>query len=660
MNKTVNDDWSSANYQYLMGAIVLVRQAIENALQKQLNNPLIDMPSSVSRGMSRPSALEQLCTIFKLTEFERNVLLLCAAIEFDSSLGVLYGQLLGDTQPAYPSIILAMRVLPSPKWSAWTADAPLRHWQLIQMDGAIIHTQRPLRIDERILHYLLGLPTQDESLKGIISPLDPVSDLVPSHEKIAQQVAAIWMESQQKQKLPVIQLYGDDLSSMQAIAISASTRLGLQISAMSAINLPREINELNNIILLWEREAKLTNSVLLIDSDIDLFDPTKQNHINQIIEKVNSFIIIISRDKMGQRQRPLISFAVHYPTKNEQYILWETALTEINISKNETIKTLVNQFNLNAPTIEAVCTEVRAATQNPLTPESQPETSIQHLLWNTCRAQARPRLDELAQPIPTKATWDDLVFTPMQKQILKSIASHVRQRIQVYEQWGFSENSRRGLGISALFSGVSGTGKTTSAEVLANELGLDLYRIDLSAVSSKYIGETEKNLRRIFDAAETGAAILLFDEADALFGKRSDVKDARDRYANMEVSYLLQRMEEYRGLAILTTNLKDSIDTAFLRRIRFLVKFDFPDVKQRQEIWQRVFPKNTPIEKLDYAKLARLNVAGGNIRNIALNAAFIAADAGESVMMKHIRQAATIEYVKLGLTLTDADTRDWI
>ena len=215
------------------------------------------------------------------------------------------------------------------------------------------------------------------------------------------------------------------------------------------------------------------------------------------------------------------------------------------------------------------------------------------------------------------------------------------------------------MGISALFSGVSGTGKTMSAEVLAKELQLDLYRIDLSAVVSKYIGETEKNLRRVFDAAEAGATILLFDEADSLFGKRSDVKDSHDRYANMEVGYLLQRMEAYQGLAILTTNLKDSLDNAFLRRIRFLVKYTFPDASQREEIWRRIFPKNTPTEGLDFAKLARLNVAGGNIRNIALNAAFIAAEAGEFVQMKHIKAAAQTEYVKLERTLTDAEVRGW-
>jgi SpoVK/Ycf46/Vps4 family AAA+-type ATPase len=236
----------------------------------------------------------------------------------------------------------------------------------------------------------------------------------------------------------------------------------------------------------------------------------------------------------------------------------------------------------------------------------------------------------------------------------------VQQRTKVYESWGFAAKSKRGLGISALFTGASGTGKTLAAEVLGNELRLDVYQIDLSSVISKYIGETEKNLRRIFDAAEGCGAILLFDESDALFGKRSEVKDSHDRYANMEVSYLLQRIEAYQGLAILTTNLKDALDPAFVRRIRFIVQFPFPDANQRAQIWQRIFPKQTPIQNLDFKKLSQLNVAGGNIRNIALKAAFLAANASESVEMKHILQAARSEYAKLERPLTEGEIKGFL
>jgi SpoVK/Ycf46/Vps4 family AAA+-type ATPase len=243
---------------------------------------------------------------------------------------------------------------------------------------------------------------------------------------------------------------------------------------------------------------------------------------------------------------------------------------------------------------------------------------------------------------------------------LREVAIHVRRRRTVYDDWGFAARGRRGLGISALFSGPSGTGKTMAAEVLARELRLDLYRIDLSAVVSKYIGETEKNLRKVFDAAEEGGAILLFDEADALFGKRSEVKDSHDRYANIEVSYLLQRMEAYRGLAILTTNLKDALDTAFLRRLRFLVQFPFPDAAQRADIWRRVFPRETPTEGLNADKLARLSVAGGNIRNIALAAAFLAADEGTPVRMPHLLRAARGELAKIERPFSESEVRGWV
>jgi SpoVK/Ycf46/Vps4 family AAA+-type ATPase len=215
----------------------------------------------------------------------------------------------------------------------------------------------------------------------------------------------------------------------------------------------------------------------------------------------------------------------------------------------------------------------------------------------------------------------------------------------------------RGLGISALFAGASGTGKTMAAEVMANHLRLNLYRIDLSAVVSKYIGETEKNLRRLFDAAEDGGAILFFDEADALFGKRSEVKDSHDRYANIEINYLLQRMEAYRGLAILATNMKSALDQAFMRRLRFIVNFPFPDADDRKRIWRKVFPPETPTEGLDYDRLARLNLTGGSIHNIALNAAFLAAQGNTPVTMVLLLAAARTEMRKLARPVSEADFR---
>jgi len=234
----------------------------------------------------------------------------------------------------------------------------------------------------------------------------------------------------------------------------------------------------------------------------------------------------------------------------------------------------------------------------------------------------------------------------------------MRQRDVVNEQWGFAAKHERGLGLTALFAGSSGTGKTMAAEILAADLDLDLYKIDLASVVSKYIGETEKNLRAIFTAAEESGAILLFDEADALFGKRSEVRDSHDRYANLEISYLLQQMESYRGVAILTTNMQHALDPAFLRRIRFIVQFPFPDAAARARIWHRIFPAATPVANLDFDRLGQLNVTGGTIRNIAMHSAFLAADDSMRVEARHIVAAARTEYAKMEKPLTAAETRD--
>jgi SpoVK/Ycf46/Vps4 family AAA+-type ATPase len=268
-------------------------------------------------------------------------------------------------------------------------------------------------------------------------------------------------------------------------------------------------------------------------------------------------------------------------------------------------------------------------------------------LWQACRERASRELDELADRIVPRYGWDDIVLAPDVVHDLKAAAAQVRHSALVYGAHGFAKKYPRGRGISLLLSGPSGTGKTMAAEVIANDLALDLYRIDLSRVVSKYIGETEKNLRAVFDAAEASGAVLLFDEADALFGKRSEVKDSHDRYANIEVSYLLQRMECYSGLAILATNMKGHLDGAFMRRLRYVIDVPFPDVAARRLIWQKAFPTEMPRATLDFDALARLDIAGGNIAVIAINAAFLAAADATPLDMRHIARAARAEYHKL-------------
>jgi hypothetical protein len=452
---------------------------------------------------------------------------------------------------------------------------------------------------------------------------------------------------------PVIELCGDEDAGKHAVAAAASATLGLQLYAIRAVDIPAAAVEREALVRLWEREAVLSGSALLVGCQ-DLDGTANLRPALSLVERMRGVLIVTARDPLHARKRPLIRLDVNKPSPAEQHDLWQKALGPLAQELNGQIEALITQFDLGIQGIHAVSAEVLEGLS-----EGR-EEAPGAILWEACRAQSRPRLDDLAQRIEPAATWDELVLPESQRQILREVAAHVRQRARVYETWGFAAKGARGLGISALFAGASGTGKTMAAEVLASELRLDLYRIDLSQVVSKYIGETEKNLRRVFDAAEEGGAILLFDEADALFGKRSEVKDSHDRYANIEVSYLLQRMESYRGLAILTTNMKNALDTAFLRRIRFVVQFPFPDAEQRAEIWRLIFPPGTPTEGLDMSKLARLNVAGGNIRNIALNAAFLAADAGESVRMTHLLRAARGEYAKLEKLLTEAEIGGWL
>ena len=345
---------------------------------------------------------------------------------------------------------------------------------------------------------------------------------------------------------------------------------------------------------------------------------------------------------------------VNKPGPAEQMRLWTEALGDSAARLSPVVEEVAEQFRFSAETIVSICQSVQPS------PSEDDAPQLSEKLWNTCRMHGRPRLETMAERIVPSATWDDLILPDAQMVTLRQLVSQSRHRMTVYETWGFAAKGRRGLGLSALFSGPSGTGKTLAAEVLATELKLDLYRIDLSAVVSKYIGDTEKNLKQVFDAAESGGVLLLFDEADALFGKRAEVKDSHDRYANIEVGYLLQRMESFQGIAILTTNFKPSLDKAFQRRLRFSVEFPFPDASQRQAIWMRVFPRQTPTAGLIPMRLSALNMTGGNIRNIALNAAFIAAEADQPVGMPHILQAAQFEAVKIERPLSETEIRGWV
>ena len=639
-------------------AIARVRAALISQIESREDGT----PPELMPPDQDPATLEKLSEIFGLSPFERDVLLLCAGMEIYGDWGNLCGQAQRNPERNYPTFNLALTIFPNANWAAIAPIGSLRRWRLIEIGNGNALTSSPLRIDERILHYLAGVEYLDDRLLGIIEEVPEAAELVPSHSQLAREMAEIWVQaSQQGEKLPVLQLCGAEIAGKRAIAAAACASLGLKLHAISADAIPTDLDNFKQFQYLCEREWLLSSRVLLLDSDeigtSEPERPERKTALTRFVETIQLPLIVTSHKHRRTRERSQIIFDVDLPTTDEQRTLWEKALGDIAPNPGGQIETLVSQFNLAPPQIAAACLQIASPLNSAdnLSPEATAES-----IWDACRIQARSHLDELAQRIDSKATWSDLILPDKEQQMLRDIAIHLQQRAKVYENWGMGGKSARGLGINALFAGASGTGKTMAAEVLAGELRLDLYRIDLSIVVSKYIGETEKNLRRVFDAAESGSVILLFDEADALFGKRSQVKDSHDRHANIEVSYLLQRMEAYRGLAIMTTNLQGSIDPAFIRRIRFIVQFPLPDIKQRAAIWRNVFPKETPIEDLKYDKLAKLGVAGGNIRNIALNAAFLAADAGEAVQMKYILQATKREYIKMGRILQDEEIKGWL
>jgi ATP-dependent 26S proteasome regulatory subunit len=589
-----------------------------------------------------PPPLVILSQRFGLSRFERETLLLCVAMELDSEVAALCAQANGNSQQAYPTFALALRLFDEPAWDVLSPERPLRYWRLLEVmqTGAQPLTTSPLRADERIVNYVKGLNYLDDRLIPLLTPLDMTDaeiTLPPSQQVVVEQAVTFLQQISPQQKLPLMQLLGIDQASKQLLVWHIAAALGLRVYYMPLALIPAHNIDLENLARLWQRESLLLPIGLYIDAhEADQDGEGAASSLGRFLVRSDGLFFLGTRDVRQDLRRPTLDLDVAKPTAMEQQTAWQTILPE---QSSRVSARLAGQFNLGLEAIYQVARSTLAESQ-------QNGQVVDALLWDACLVRTRPRLDTLAERLEPKATWDDIVLREELIELLRQIANQVSQRGKVYEDWGFRQRMNRGLGLVTLFAGESGTGKTMAAEVIANDLRLNLYRIDLSAVVSKYIGETEKNLRRLFDAAEDGGAILFFDEADALFGKRSQVKDSHDRYANIETNYLLQRMEAYQGLAILATNMKSGLDDAFTRRLRFIVNFPVPDLADRRRIWQKVFPPQTPLDQLDYDRLAGFNMAGGSIYNAALNAAFLAAQDDTPVTMPHLLTAIRTEFLK--------------
>jgi hypothetical protein len=606
-------------------------------------------PSPPPPAPPAPWALDMLAERLGLSTFEQNVLLLCAALELDTRVAGLCARAQDDPQKPFPTFALALALFEDPAWEALAPERPLRYWRLIEIHqppGQAL-TASALRADERIVNYLKGLNYFDDRLAPFFSTLEAVTGAMTLGDSQGKQAAFIlrcWHQAVSTGPLPVVQLVGPDALSKLLVAFHVTHLLNRRLCRLNAELLPAVPAELEMLARLWQRESRLLPLALYLDAeDLDALELERSETFSRFLARNGGAFFIGLREFNSRLGQAAQAVDVSKPDASEQQAAWEAALGD---GAGDAPGRLVAQFNLNLPSIEILASQART--------EAGEDRTLADAAWDACRSSERPRLDALAQRLEPKVTWDDLVLPPAESALLRQIAAQVTRRNQVYREWGFDRKMNRGFGISVLFAGESGTGKTMAAEVIAHELRLNLYRIDLSQVVNKYIGETEKNLRKLFDAAEDYGAILFFDEADALFGKRSEVKDSHDRYANIEINYLLQRMESYRGLAILATNLKSALDSAFLRRLRFIVNFHFPAVADRRRLWSRAFLQPDagkglpapPLGQLDYHRLAALNLTGGHIHNVALNAAFLAAQAGTAITMPLILEAARAEIRK--------------
>lgn len=669
---TANDTWLATRLAWLRSRLArlgdeltITEPPIEEAIDPLRYSGAENVPTSCD-AVDGPDeevrpALEILAQRLGLSPFECDVLFLCAALELDTRIPALCSHAQGDSTRKYPTFALAFTLFDEPAWDVLSPERPLRRYRLIEINqpGATPLTAAALRADERIVNYLKGLNDLDDRLTPLLLPFeaDTATRIAPSQEQVADRIATAIEQSvvgkAQRQRMPLIQLTGSDSISKQLVAQVVGEAFGLNLLRLPVEAVPSDLGELETLLRLWERESRLLPIGLYVDaSEAEARGSNRPSATHlRFLARASGLVFLDTPEPQTAIARPLAMFDVSKPTPPEQRDLWLELLTpSLGSDATEVAGRLSGQFSLNPVALERVA---GAATDETM--------SLADSFWFACRSACRPRLDALATRIDPRATWDDLVLPDDELQQLRAIADQVRHRSVVYDDWGFRRKHNRGLGVSVLFAGESGTGKTMAAEVIAHDLRLDLFRIDLSSVVNKYIGETEKNLRSLFDAADDGGAILFFDEADSLFGKRTEVKDSHDRYANLEVNYLLQRMEAYRGLAILATNMKSALDPAFLRRLRFVVTFPIPNAEQRRTMWQKAFPAETPLSALDYDRLSRLSVTGGNIHTIALNAAFASAGSSSAtngeLAMSHILQAARTEYRKLQKPMNAAEFR---
>ncbi len=635
------------------------------------SNPQHDKIETITREINRKKIesikagkelrLHLLSQLFHLQSCEADILLICLVPELDLRYEKLYSYLQDDVTKKRPTVDLVINLLSSfmedklRMREIFSPPAPLirNHLVYLTADDQLPLLSRSIKVDERIISFILGSSEIDQRIRNfsaIIEPDRSLGDIILSDDTKNTVIELI----KPGMKVPVLFFHGSYGTGKKLMAEAICRELNTPLFVVDCGALKG--NDCSETIRFILREALLQNSALYLEGFDSLLDSGV--NIKYLLQELDLFPnwVFLSGERAWKptgilKNHCFINISYPMPSFALRKKLWESFLNG-NISDDVDTGALASKFKLSGGQIrDAIFTARNIAMVNGGSTLSMDD------LYQGCKTQSNRNLTAFARKIEPVYTWEDLILPKDIKKQLKEVSGHIKYRGTVYTDWGFDKKFSMGKGLNVLFSGPSGTGKTMTAEIIAREAGLDLYKIDLSGVVSKYIGETEKNLGTIFKEAETSNAVLFFDEADALFGKRSEVKDAHDRYANIEIGYLLQKMEEYEGVVILATNLSRNIDDAFLRRIQFMVEFPFPDEIQRKLIWTGIFPKDAPVsEDIDYKFLSeKLKLAGGNIKNIVLTAAFYAAEESSEIGMHHIMHAAKREYQKIGKPFLKTD-----
>lgn len=647
-------------------------EAVDHCENMQERKQEIDKSAKESKRQSIELRLMRLKEAFNLSDQDVDVLLISLLSEVDTRYEKIYAYLHDDMSKKQMSVGLLLSLLseglaPSMRLrERLNARSPLILNMLVEINNesvssAAMSLASTVSINKRIADYLFDFDEIDYMLEGIVKKYshDIKYERIAYLTKYENKIKNIISDNKNQEYSSLILLKSRNNRDCDKIIknICSSLNLGLiKIKCERLVNDGRFIQ----LIRLILREVQLQNAILYWENFSVFLQNDFKDKLITIQEELaaTNFVSFVSMDQDWQPDDEGVFFIpveLPLPDTREKDEIWHNALEKEKIVINpEELENIIRRFNFSNDQIFGVANTANCISRWKHDASGRVDKNT---LLEACRIKSGKRIVSFSRKLVPIRTLQDIVLPKDQFTQLNELISAVKYKSLVLEEWGFENKLSVGKSINILFSGASGTGKTLAAEIIATELAMDIFKIDLSSVVSKYIGETEKHLSIIFDDARSSNAILFFDEADALFGKRTETKDAHDRFANIETSYLLQKIEEYDGIVILTSNLRNNIDVAFIRRMYAIVEFPFPDEQHRKKIWQSLFPDQLPVdETIDYSFLAKqLKLTGGHIKNIGLCAAFLSAADEQCLSMRHLIFAAKREYQKLNKPCTEAD-----